>query len=89
MFDWAKIEVLMRVFDFVEWLTSRLWASATCFNTFASSQTYACNIQERAYHSYHVWGMTYLKKMFHVQGHCNFRKTEIYVFSDRDIKFST
>ena len=30
---WIEIDLLIWVFDFEDWLTSRLWASATCFNT--------------------------------------------------------
>ena len=45
-----------------DWLTSRLRASGICFTTFASSQTHACHIQERAFHMYEYYvGMTYQK----------------------------
>ena len=68
---------LMLVFDFVR------YSPHVC-------QTYSCNTQERAFHSYHVRGMTYLKKAFFMCQDTLFpeKNTYISVFLGRDIFFA-
>ena len=68
MFDWTKM-IFLDASHASVWfcgLTNLTFVSQrNLFQYLASSQTYACNIQARAYHSYHVRGMTYLKKIMY------------------------
>ena len=70
MFDRIDAKIMLITETFLNWtaIDVSVWFCGFTHLTFVklilACQTYSCNTQERAFHSYHVRGMTYLKKAF-------------------------